>query len=266
MALKGFFFLLLQVDRPNFPCGCTNRDGCGNIVGRVEFNSGRVRTHFIHTIMRLELEKKQNNSEEQIYEQQRFIPSQHNLLPPAQHNNHYNLNYSNQNLLSTSESIDLNYAFRGDFPCNESDSYLYNNQYSYPDYQQSQFLPGPSSYQHSSYTMIDDVPTTSIYENVANNLNFNNDLVDSVQDTESEHQESDFMTLQPPENNSKHLEDINDLLQNNRNSVNSTPSTSNFLSNFSNSEKIEDSSTDEQLQVESLSEIIKKQISDTFSV
>uniref|UniRef100_A0A8C4R1E7 Cysteine-serine-rich nuclear protein 2 n=2 Tax=Eptatretus burgeri TaxID=7764 RepID=A0A8C4R1E7_EPTBU len=47
-----------QVDRLSFPCGCT-LDGCGNPTGRIEFNPVRVRTHFIHTIMRLELEKKQ---------------------------------------------------------------------------------------------------------------------------------------------------------------------------------------------------------------
>ncbi|XP_012535771.2 uncharacterized protein LOC105836348 [Monomorium pharaonis] len=47
-----------QVDRPGFPCGCT-RDGCANSTGRIEFNPVRVRTHFIHTLMRLELEKKQ---------------------------------------------------------------------------------------------------------------------------------------------------------------------------------------------------------------
>ncbi|XP_058126523.1 uncharacterized protein LOC131293343 [Anopheles ziemanni] len=46
-----------QVDRPSFPCGCT-QEGCGNKAGRVEFNPGRVRTHFIHTIMRLNLEGK----------------------------------------------------------------------------------------------------------------------------------------------------------------------------------------------------------------
>lgn len=51
-----------QVDRLNFPCGCT-RDGCGNTTGRIEFNPVRVRTHFIHTLMRLGLEKK---SEENI--------------------------------------------------------------------------------------------------------------------------------------------------------------------------------------------------------
>ncbi|XP_053665314.1 uncharacterized protein LOC128714465 [Anopheles marshallii] len=44
-----------QVDRPNFPCGCT-LEGCANTAGRVEFNPGRVRTHFLHTIMKLQME------------------------------------------------------------------------------------------------------------------------------------------------------------------------------------------------------------------
>ncbi|KAI3374427.1 hypothetical protein L3Q82_006252 [Scortum barcoo] len=44
-----------QVDRFNFPCGCS-KDGCGNTQGRIEFNSRRVQTHYIHTTMRLELE------------------------------------------------------------------------------------------------------------------------------------------------------------------------------------------------------------------
>lgn len=52
-----------QVDRLNFPCGCS-RDGCANSSGRIEFNPVRVRTHFIHTLMRLELEKKQAQEEE----------------------------------------------------------------------------------------------------------------------------------------------------------------------------------------------------------
>lgn len=52
------------MDRPNFPCGCTE-NGCGNAYGRVEFNPKRVRTHFIHTIMRLELEKKQKKTDKQ---------------------------------------------------------------------------------------------------------------------------------------------------------------------------------------------------------
>ncbi|KAJ8409198.1 hypothetical protein AAFF_G00242190 [Aldrovandia affinis] len=46
-----------QVDRMSFPCGCT-RDGCGNGAGRVEFNPLRVRTHYLHTIMKLDLEKR----------------------------------------------------------------------------------------------------------------------------------------------------------------------------------------------------------------
>ncbi|XP_067114885.1 cysteine/serine-rich nuclear protein 3 [Osmerus mordax] len=45
-----------QVDRMSFPCGCT-KEGCSNGAGRVEFNPIRVRTHFLHTIMKLELEK-----------------------------------------------------------------------------------------------------------------------------------------------------------------------------------------------------------------
>lgn len=46
-----------QVDRLSFPCGCS-KDGCGNVAGRIEFNPIRVRTHFIHTLMRIELENK----------------------------------------------------------------------------------------------------------------------------------------------------------------------------------------------------------------
>ncbi|XP_074082011.1 cysteine/serine-rich nuclear protein 2 isoform X2 [Macrotis lagotis] len=46
-----------QVDRMSFPCGCS-RDGCGNMAGRIEFNPIRVRTHYLHTIMKLELENK----------------------------------------------------------------------------------------------------------------------------------------------------------------------------------------------------------------
>ncbi|XP_073825764.1 AXIN1 up-regulated 1 [Musca autumnalis] len=50
-----------QVDRDMFPCGCT-RDACGNTIGRVEFNPSRVRTHFIHTLMRLDMEKRQQQN------------------------------------------------------------------------------------------------------------------------------------------------------------------------------------------------------------
>ncbi|KAI4898672.1 hypothetical protein NFI96_018003 [Prochilodus magdalenae] len=46
-----------QVDRMSFPCGCS-RDGCHNTAGRIEFNPLRVRTHYLHTIMKLDLEKR----------------------------------------------------------------------------------------------------------------------------------------------------------------------------------------------------------------
>ncbi|XP_047544979.1 uncharacterized protein LOC125077181 [Vanessa atalanta] len=52
-----------QVDRLNFPCGCT-RDGCCNTTGRIEFNPMRVRTHFINTLMRIGLEKKNEENQE----------------------------------------------------------------------------------------------------------------------------------------------------------------------------------------------------------
>ncbi|KAM3964734.1 AXIN1 up-regulated 1 [Aphomia sociella] len=57
-----------QVDRLNFPCGCT-RDGCGNTTGRIEFNPVRVRTHFIHTLMRLGLEKKNEENQAAVKKQ-----------------------------------------------------------------------------------------------------------------------------------------------------------------------------------------------------
>lgn len=50
-------FCFPQMDHSSFPCGCT-KDGCGNTEGRIEFNSTRVQTHYIHTIMKLELEKR----------------------------------------------------------------------------------------------------------------------------------------------------------------------------------------------------------------
>lgn len=48
------------MDRLSFPCGCS-RNGCVNAVGRVEFNASRVNTHFIHTILRLQLDNKQTS-------------------------------------------------------------------------------------------------------------------------------------------------------------------------------------------------------------
>ncbi|KAI3366033.1 hypothetical protein L3Q82_009863, partial [Scortum barcoo] len=53
-----------QVDRMSFPCGCA-KEGCSNTTGRLEFNPVRVRTHFLHTIMKLELEKSREEQQQQ---------------------------------------------------------------------------------------------------------------------------------------------------------------------------------------------------------
>lgn len=53
------------MDHTSFPCGCT-KDGCGNTEGRIEFNQARVQTHFIHTVMKLELEKNQQSNERNL--------------------------------------------------------------------------------------------------------------------------------------------------------------------------------------------------------
>lgn len=65
-----------QVDRHNFPCGCS-REGCGNSYGRIEFNPIRVRTHFISTLMRLELEKRQSQQQLQHQRQEQQQQQQH---------------------------------------------------------------------------------------------------------------------------------------------------------------------------------------------
>ncbi|KAL7370394.1 hypothetical protein ABVT39_027332 [Epinephelus coioides] len=56
------------VDRMSFPCGCT-KEGCSNNTGRLEFNPVRVRTHFLHTIMKLELEKSREEQQQQQHQQ-----------------------------------------------------------------------------------------------------------------------------------------------------------------------------------------------------
>ncbi|XP_073344297.1 cysteine/serine-rich nuclear protein 1b [Pagrus major] len=66
-----------QMDHSSFPCGCT-KDGCGNTEGRIEFNSTRVQTHYIHTIMKLELEKRleeQSSTEEEEEENTTSLPA-----------------------------------------------------------------------------------------------------------------------------------------------------------------------------------------------
>lgn len=84
-----------QVDRLNFPCGCA-RESCGNVNGRIEFNPIRVRTHFIHTIMRLELDKKNEN---QQYLNDTTAAS--SMINPAiDHPYHLKANHSNIELMN----------------------------------------------------------------------------------------------------------------------------------------------------------------------
>ncbi|XP_071330021.1 cysteine/serine-rich nuclear protein 3 [Trachinotus anak] len=82
-----------QVDRMSFPCGCT-KEGCSNSTGRVEFNPIRVRTHFLHTIMKLELEKsreQQQASPTNGYRSEANDLGSGNPLVQAQHRLEYSL-------------------------------------------------------------------------------------------------------------------------------------------------------------------------------
>uniref|UniRef100_H3DGG5 Cysteine and serine rich nuclear protein 3 n=1 Tax=Tetraodon nigroviridis TaxID=99883 RepID=H3DGG5_TETNG len=82
-----------QVDRMSFPCGCT-KEGCSNSTGRVEFNPIRVRTHFLHTIMKLELEKsreQQQASSASSYQGETNDLEGGSALVPSQHRLDYSL-------------------------------------------------------------------------------------------------------------------------------------------------------------------------------
>nr|CDS31428.1 cysteine:serine rich nuclear protein 3 [Hymenolepis microstoma] len=58
-ALNG---IPCQVDRASFPCVCLSPRNCANPEGRVEFNPMRVRTHYLHTRLRLESEERADNA------------------------------------------------------------------------------------------------------------------------------------------------------------------------------------------------------------
>lgn len=121
-----------QVDRlkpREFPCGC-NRDGCGNVNGRIEFNPSRVKTHFIHTLMRLELEKRQELSDELANNPVQHTSSKWWSTHPS-NTSYSTFLYSNGIPLSSpqpstkippistvvnQESLDLHYAYREEYP------------------------------------------------------------------------------------------------------------------------------------------------------
>lgn len=91
-----------QVDRLNFPCGCT-RDGCGNTTGRIEFNPMRVRTHFINTLMRVGLEKKNEEAQEAVkrkWAEAHSVNAQcsTSIFEKENHINHEDTSLSNMNI------------------------------------------------------------------------------------------------------------------------------------------------------------------------
>ncbi|KAM8858327.1 cysteine/serine-rich nuclear protein 3 [Synchiropus picturatus] len=97
-----------QVDRMSFPCGCS-KEGCSNSTGRVEFNPIRVRTHFLHTIMKLELEKsreQQQASPTNGYHGDGNDMGNGNPLAPSQHR----LDYSLSEGISQSAGVHLQAA------------------------------------------------------------------------------------------------------------------------------------------------------------
>lgn len=176
-----------QVDRlkpHEFPCGCT-RDGCANVNGRIEFNPARVKTHFIHTIMRLELEKRQEMSEDSttsvIQNHSKWWSQMRMQQSPAPASCSYgNYSYSSTTAgypakippISTmvsppQESLDLHYAYRdeyinniplnsdpagGSFSSPSGSDYYTNYNYLSPfqnGYQMPVHQPSPQlSYQH----------------------------------------------------------------------------------------------------------------------
>ena len=110
-----------QVDRLNFPCGCS-RDACANPSGRVEFNPVRVRTHFIHTLMRLELENAEGSKPQLVHTADATtdmdtnlvsisaptVPDPHynweNVMQPPQPNSSYSLTEPSTTLLGDHSS------------------------------------------------------------------------------------------------------------------------------------------------------------------
>ena len=155
-----------QVDRlkpREFPCGC-NRDGCGNVNGRLEFNPSRVKTHFIHTIMRLELEKRQELSEDISSTSQ--WPQMHTNVNTNSYNPYlYNKGIFPQNNakippISTvvnqeSTSVDLHYAYREEYPnslslTSEVISNSYNNG-SNDYYSNYNYMASSSNVYHNGY-------------------------------------------------------------------------------------------------------------------
>ncbi|KAE8581034.1 hypothetical protein XENTR_v10024642 [Xenopus tropicalis] len=108
-----------QVDRMSFPCGCS-KEGCSNTAGRIEFNPIRVRTHFLHTIMKLELEK----NREQQATLGNGCHSDVNSLASALAQNGHSVEYSiaeNFEIESESQSALMHFQSSDHLDCNGDD-------------------------------------------------------------------------------------------------------------------------------------------------
>ncbi|KAK0079105.1 hypothetical protein PV325_001713 [Microctonus aethiopoides] len=168
-----------QVDRAGFPCGCS-RDGCANSSGRIEFNPVRVRTHFIHTLMRLELEKKQRDEEtvEQEMSTNRVVDCTSVTDPSCINGGGFTtLHYDNHNAASTTcqpihnareDSLDL-YAIRDE--CYPNGDTVVDNSHNstrkiHPEFNQAfqSFSGQQSTFQptgYQDYQTYEPLPSTS---------------------------------------------------------------------------------------------------------
>ncbi|VDK79377.1 unnamed protein product, partial [Dibothriocephalus latus] len=70
-----------QVDRLNFPCSCVSPHHCRNPAGRIEFNPVRVKTHYLHTRMRLEMERQREEERQQNAEFSTSIHTRSGVSP-----------------------------------------------------------------------------------------------------------------------------------------------------------------------------------------
>ncbi|KAG8257275.1 nuclear protein 2 [Homalodisca vitripennis] len=144
-----------QVDRLNFPCGCT-RDGCGNSSGRIEFNPVRVRTHFIHTLMRLDLEKKQAQEEEEAAQRRQVNLSLRDSAEACAHSGNFPEFPYRDSLYSydgyDSQNSTFSYGYSGYMPT-----------YEHTDV--SDFVSPGLEFQHSSYQSFSSSVDNNHYTN-----------------------------------------------------------------------------------------------------
>lgn len=148
----------------NFPCGCTV-DGCGNSVGRIEFNPSRVRKHFIHTIMRLEIKKREAQEEEHCNKLAMSSPlmssfsyqdSRH--IQPYYQQQHYEHNLNDYNYHSFLPVYDGQHI--GSSESITPNNYQLNSSHTYEPYQSFQSAFVPLSQDRLRGSFLDNKPET----------------------------------------------------------------------------------------------------------